>query len=191
MPPPDETHQGVEIVVDILVVVGGVAVERGSDRHLKNSYNACKISWGSQAKMVSKCNRIASLVIFNYKIFVGEVPQTPLVLPPSCRQYWENTNAVQWPYHFLKVDDGPDVTEICRRLMSASLIKLTFFYTKIVMPVPAICLYMLQMRNVRPWTCIRSNLVELNALNFASALIALILRSSSERSGETVWMPHL
>ena len=27
--------------------------------------------------MVSKCNRIASLVIFNYKIFMGEIPQTP------------------------------------------------------------------------------------------------------------------
>ena len=44
----------------------------------ENGYNACKISWGSQAKMVSKCNRIASLVILNYKIFLGEVPQTPL-----------------------------------------------------------------------------------------------------------------
>ena len=28
--------------------------------------------------MVSKYNRIASLVILNYKIFLGEVPQTPL-----------------------------------------------------------------------------------------------------------------
>ena len=36
MPAPDETHRGVEIVVDILVVVGGVAVERGCGRHLKN-----------------------------------------------------------------------------------------------------------------------------------------------------------
>ena len=57
---------------------GGVAVERSCGRHLKNSYNACKKSWGSQAKMVSKCNRIASLVILNYKIFLGEVPRTPL-----------------------------------------------------------------------------------------------------------------
>ena len=56
----------------------GVAVERGCGRHSKNSYNACKISWGSQAKMVSKCNRIASLVILIYKIFLGEFPQTPL-----------------------------------------------------------------------------------------------------------------
>ena len=53
-------------------------VRWGCGRHLKNSYNACKISLGSQAKMVSKCNRIASLVILNYKIFLGEVPQTPL-----------------------------------------------------------------------------------------------------------------
>ena len=45
MPPPNETHRGVKIVVDILVpVVGGVAVERGCGRHLKNGYNACKIS---------------------------------------------------------------------------------------------------------------------------------------------------
>ena len=44
IPPPDETYRGVEIVVDILVVVGGVSVERGCGRHLKNSYNACKIS---------------------------------------------------------------------------------------------------------------------------------------------------
>ena len=28
--------------------------------------------------MVSKCNRIASLVIFNYKFFMGEIPKTPL-----------------------------------------------------------------------------------------------------------------
>ena len=59
--------------------------------------------------MVSQCNRIASLVILNYKIFLGEVPQTPLSYPPpSCRQHSENTNGVQWPYHFLKADDGPD-----------------------------------------------------------------------------------
>ena len=85
MPPPDETHRGVEIVVDILVVVGGVAVERGCGRHLKNSYNAYKISWGSQAKMVSKCNRIASLVILNYKIFLGGGgggPPNPLLYSP-------------------------------------------------------------------------------------------------------------
>ena len=44
MPAPDETHRGVETVVDILVVVGGMAVERGCGRHLKNSYTACKIS---------------------------------------------------------------------------------------------------------------------------------------------------
>ena len=78
MPSPDGMHRGVEIVVDILVVVAGVAVERGCGRHSKNSYNACKISRGSQAKMVSKCNKIASLVILNYKIFLGEVPQNPL-----------------------------------------------------------------------------------------------------------------
>ena len=60
-----------------------MAVERDCSRYLKNSYNACKVSLGSQAKMVSKCNRIASLVILNYKIFLGEVPKTPpLVLPP-------------------------------------------------------------------------------------------------------------
>ena len=108
----------------------GVAVERGCGRHLKNSYNACKISWGSQAKMVSKCNRIASLVILNYKIFLGEVPQNPLtrggqppvregVNPPlvlsppppplpSCRRHSMTTNGAQWPYHFLKADDGPE-----------------------------------------------------------------------------------
>ena len=64
---------------DILVVVGGGggAVENACGRHLKYGYNVCKISWFSQAKMVSKCNRIASLVIFNYKIFMGEIPQTP------------------------------------------------------------------------------------------------------------------
>ena len=28
--------------------------------------------------MVSNCNRIASLVIFKYKIFMGEIPQTTL-----------------------------------------------------------------------------------------------------------------
>ena len=44
MSPPYEIHRGVEIVVDILVVVGGGAVERGCGRHLKNSFNACKIS---------------------------------------------------------------------------------------------------------------------------------------------------
>ena len=44
MPPLDETHRVVEIVVDILVVVGGEAIERGCGRHLKNSYDACKIS---------------------------------------------------------------------------------------------------------------------------------------------------
>ena len=44
MPPPNETHRGVEIVVDILVVWEGVAVERGCGRHLKNRYNVCKIS---------------------------------------------------------------------------------------------------------------------------------------------------
>ena len=44
MPPPNETHRGVEIVIDILVAVGGVAVEIGCGRHLKNSYNAIKIS---------------------------------------------------------------------------------------------------------------------------------------------------
>ena len=84
----------------------GVAVERGCGRHWKNSYNACKIRWGSQAKMVSKCNRIASLVILNDKIFPnspyetgGQPPSRPL--PPSCRRYSVNTNGVQWPYHFL------------------------------------------------------------------------------------------
>ena len=68
--------------------------------------------------MVSKCNRIASLVILDYKIFLGEVPQTPLTRgginpplvlspPPSCRRHSMNINSVQWPYHFLKADDGP------------------------------------------------------------------------------------
>ena len=83
MPPPDETHRGVEIVVDFWWLWEGVAVERGCGRHLKNSYNACKISWGSQAKMVSKCNRIASLVILNYKIFLeGGQPPPYRSLPP-------------------------------------------------------------------------------------------------------------
>ena len=62
---------------DILVVVGGGggAVENVCGRHLKYGYNVYKISWVSQPKMVSKCNRIASLVIFSYKIFMGEIPK--------------------------------------------------------------------------------------------------------------------
>ena len=53
---------------DILVVAGGGGGCSGNvcGRHLKYGYNVCKISWVSQAKMVSKCNRIASLVIFSY-----------------------------------------------------------------------------------------------------------------------------
>ena len=64
----------------ILVVVGegGGAVENVCGRHLKYGYNVCEICWVLQSKMVSKCNRIASLVIFNYKIFMGEIPKTPL-----------------------------------------------------------------------------------------------------------------
>ena len=117
MPSPDGTHRGVEIVVDILVVVAGVTVERACGRHLKNSYNACKISRGSQAKMVSKCNRIASLVILNYKIFLGEVPQTPLtrggggvqpplvlLVPSALGEHQRCSMAV--PGDFLKADDG-------------------------------------------------------------------------------------
>ena len=95
-----------------------MAVERDCSRYLKNSYNACKVSLGSQAKMVSKCNRIASLVILNYKIFLGEVPQNPpLVLhppPPLCRRRSVITNAVRWPYHFLKADNGPGVFTVCK-----------------------------------------------------------------------------
>ena len=34
----DETHRGAEILVDILVVMGGGAVERVYGRHLKYSY---------------------------------------------------------------------------------------------------------------------------------------------------------
>ena len=49
----------------------GVAVEKVCGRHLKYSYNVCKISSVSQEKTVSKCNRIVSLVIFNYKMFMG------------------------------------------------------------------------------------------------------------------------
>ena len=37
----------------------------------------------------------------------GGPPNPPLVLSPSCRRHSENTNGVQWPYHFLKADDGP------------------------------------------------------------------------------------
>ena len=57
-----------------------------------------------------------SLVIFNYKTFMGEIPQAPLLrggrtsscaLPNSC--LWHSVN-VQWPYHFPKADDGPDCT---------------------------------------------------------------------------------
>ena len=59
-----------------ILVVG--AVENVYGRHLKYGYNVCNISWVSQAKMVSKCNRIASLVIFNNKIFMGEISQTTL-----------------------------------------------------------------------------------------------------------------
>ena len=73
--------------------------------------------------MVIKCNRIASLVILNYKIFLGEVPQTPLTRggstplsfsspPPSCRRRSVITNGVQWPYHFFKADDGPVFADI-------------------------------------------------------------------------------
>ena len=42
----DETHLGVEIFVDILVVEGGgcLAVKKVCGRHLKYSYNVCKIS---------------------------------------------------------------------------------------------------------------------------------------------------
>ena len=89
MPQPDETHRGVEIVVDIFGGCwggGGVAVKRVCNRYLKNSYNACKVSLGSQAKMVSKCNRIASLVILNYKIFLGAVPNPPPPPPPPLRE---------------------------------------------------------------------------------------------------------
>ena len=72
--------------------------------------------------MVSKCNRIASLVILNYKIYLVEAPQTPLTRggqplsrppPPSCRRHSVNTNGVQWPYHFLKADDGPVCECVC------------------------------------------------------------------------------
>ena len=63
--------------------------------------------------MVSKFNRIASLVIFNYKIFMGETPltrggRTPSrALPHSCLRHSVNFDGVQWPYHFPKADDGP------------------------------------------------------------------------------------
>ena len=46
----DETHRGVEIVVDILVVVGGRVGEKVCGSHLKYSYNVCKISLVPQAK---------------------------------------------------------------------------------------------------------------------------------------------
>ena len=61
--------------------------------------------------MVSKCNRIGSLVIFNNKNFVGEIPQIPLTrggrtpsraLPHSCLRHSVNVDGVQWPYHSQK-----------------------------------------------------------------------------------------
>ena len=99
------------------------AVENVCGMHLKYGYNVCKISWVSQAKKVSKCNRIASLFIFNYNIFMGETPQTPItrggVPPPvlsshSCRWHAVNVDGLQWPYHFPKTDDGPVLLAILK-----------------------------------------------------------------------------
>ena len=89
--------------------------------------------------MVSKCNRIASLVVLNYIIFLGEVPKTPLTVggsppsrpfppPPSCRRHSVNTNGVQWPYHFLKADDGPDFIWVTRGLYSSMNTMFTLRY---------------------------------------------------------------
>ena len=65
---------------------GGVGWQ--SKKYVVGIWNIAKISWVSQAKMVSKCNRIASSVIFNYKIFMVEVPLSPLtrwgLTPLSC-----------------------------------------------------------------------------------------------------------
>ena len=95
--------------------------------------------------MVSKCNRIASLVILNYKTFIREVSQAPPPYerggstpsrpppPPSCRRHSVNTNGVQWPYHFLKADDGPGVYILrCKRnpTLTKMLVKLLLFDKK-------------------------------------------------------------
>ena len=101
------------------------AVENVYGRHLKYGYNVCKISEFHKQKMVSKCNRIASLVIFNYKIFMGGIPQPPPPLkrggvpPPvlfshSCLRHSVNVDGVQWPYHFHKNDDGPVLLAILK-----------------------------------------------------------------------------
>ena len=70
MPPPDETYRGVEKVAHTLVV--------GFETSLNTSCNFCTISRDSQAKMASKCIRIASTDILNLKLFSGEIPRTPL-----------------------------------------------------------------------------------------------------------------
>ena len=41
--------------------------------------------------------------------------------PPSCRRHSVNTNGVQWPYHFLKADDGPEKTRFPRRFLAPGL----------------------------------------------------------------------
>ena len=62
--------------------------------------------------MVSKCIRIASTDILNFKCFSGEIPLPPpfppLVLSSRSRlRPSRNAYTVQWPYHFSKPDDGP------------------------------------------------------------------------------------
>ena len=66
--------------------------------------------------MVSKCNRIASLVILNYKLSWGRSPKPPLpegvslplvVSPHLCLRHSVKNEGVQWPYRFQKADDGP------------------------------------------------------------------------------------
>ena len=62
--------------------------------------------------MVSKCNRIASLITHLKLQEGGGGCQPPLVLLPLVPSPLGEPNGVQWPYHFLKADDGPVSQEI-------------------------------------------------------------------------------
>ena len=68
------------------------------------------------SKIVTKCIKIVSTDVRNYKIFSGEIPRTPLTrggnapsraLPLLVPSALVNVFDLSWPDHFSKADDGP------------------------------------------------------------------------------------